>query len=157
MSAIARSLAEGMNPNRVACAAHEIGHGVAFHTAGIPIRRMHIRPGPPADGWAGACDPGVDQIPASQVAGWQVGLMAGEAAVYRFARHYCGYSATEAQALAQDGARHDAAEFRGADLSVLTLAQARTRAAALIDRHSGRIDRLTLRLAIACQLPGSAL
>lgn len=49
------SVASGMNPNRLACAAHEVGHGVAFQGAGFPVRSMRIHPGHPSDGWA-VCD-----------------------------------------------------------------------------------------------------
>jgi hypothetical protein len=155
VSTIAAALAAGMNPNRLACAAHEIGHALAFHHAGIPVRAMHIRPSR-GEGWSGGCDPAVRQIPITQVSGWQIGLMAGEAAVYRFLRRHTTHRPSQARAIAEAGARHDLTQFRRTR-GGLTLTAARNQATALVERHSRRIDQLTLRLATAQRLPGSAL
>jgi hypothetical protein len=155
VSTIAAALAAGMNPNRLACAAHEVGHAIAFHHTGIPVRAMHIRPSR-GDGWSGGCDPAVRQIPITQVPGWQVGLMAGEAAVYRFLRRHARNRHSQARNLAEHGARHDLTEFRRTR-GGLTLTAARNQATALVERHSRRMDQLTLRLATAQRLTGSAL
>jgi hypothetical protein len=157
VSTIAAALAAGMNPNRLACAAHEVGHALAFHHAGIPVRAMHIRPIRDG-GWSGGCDPAVRQIPIDQVPGWQVGLMAGEAAVYRFLRRHARNRHSQARDLAEHGARHDLTEFRRTrGRGGLPLAEARAQAAALVERHSARIDQLTIRLASSQRLSGSVL
>jgi hypothetical protein len=100
----------------------------------------------------------VKQIPVQQLPGWQVGLMAGEAAIYRFLLTYATHTRREARAMAETSARHDLADFRRLpDRGGLTLAEARAHAAALIERHSARIDRLTIRLATSQHLSGSVL
>jgi hypothetical protein len=157
MTTIRKALTAGMNPDRIACAAHEIGHAVAIHHAGIPIRRIRIQPARP-DGWTGDCAPAVKQIPAQQLPGWQVGLMAGEAAIYRFLLTYATHTRREARTMAETSARHDLADFRRLRVKGgLTLAEARAQATALVERHSARIDQLTIRLATSQHLSGSVL
>ena len=154
------ALHEGTNRDQLGCAAHEVGHGVVHHLAGIPIREMRIWP--QRQGWAGVCTPAVTRITDEQVPCYQVGLMAGAAAAYRFLTRYTDLGPRRAREVAEAGAHHDLPDFdrlhrQHRDGASIGLPEARRLAAALVDRHGRRIDQLTLTLATRHHLPGRAL
>lgn len=156
------ALDAGVRPDYLAVAAHEVGHGIAWHTAGIRIDHMAVEVG-----WFGGLKDSYCRradgfiLDAGNALGFLIGLAAGGVAHYRLLTDHLGYRPRQARREVRVGAEYDDEEFdrlRGLHgQQRLSLDDAWQLATQLLDSQARHLDTLTVRLATDRRLPGRAL
>jgi hypothetical protein len=139
---------------------HEVGHGLAGHLGGMPVRRLRIE----RSWWTGNVTCGYTLLdppaPNAEPAAWKayaVMLFAGQAAQLRYLDN-AGVLTRALHDRVENGARGDY-EYWLADKACIGLTEtaARRAAAAFCDAHWPRMTRLAELLARTERMAGSAL
>lgn len=157
---VARAVADGVKPLRLAVAAHEVGHGIVWSHYGFPIKKMVLEAGLFGGVSRAYCRRGELWLDAGNIEGFLFGLAAGAAAQVWCATTFLGHSGWRAASDARSGASDDFAEFRRlarAHNHTLGIDAAQRRARSVLISRAGLLDRLTAQLARTGHVSGGAL
>jgi hypothetical protein len=164
MSSRARDIqaaqADGVSAALLEAAAHEVGHGLCWAAGGFGIEVMVVRPGLFGGVSDAYCRRRRLWLDPDNIDAYLIGLAGGAAGQTRHLSAHQGHSGWTARSRAHGNAAHDRAEFRRlapAHGSRLSWSNAVTAAGRLLQSRSTRHGRLTVELARAGQLSGSAL
>lgn len=150
MSEIERMIEKGFDLNRLAAAAHEIGHGHYFTRHVIKVDYVTL----------GATMTCKRELSGNQRKHYLIAGAAGAAAQCRFLQKYCGYSKSEGKSFSYGGSKRDRQIFsRKCDEFGIGMSfdSAFSTAYSWAGWHGGRLDSLTVKLAKSGRLSGSAV
>jgi hypothetical protein len=157
VSPIRAVLDAGISTIVLEAAAHEVGHGICWQTAGFSVAHLKV-----TEGWLGGLDAYCEltrtaHLDPGNAEGYLTGLMGGWAAHHHLHNQHLARGGSSPRR----GAAHDLAEFGRLGRHHAPRYRpdaALTRASAVLARYGwARVDRLTARLAQDGRLSGGAL
>lgn len=159
-TAVQDALAEGVDAERLECAAHEIGHALAWLAGGFTVKEVVIR-----TGWFGGisdaeCTLHKPRFDERNIDAYLIGLAGGKAGQVRHLSKHQGRAGWSAGWSAEARSSWDRKEFRWLQdqyRTGLTWVSAVAKARRIIDSQAANHDRLTVELARSRRLSGWSL